>query len=492
MDLIPTPDQVVSAFSNLARLITDGGLADLTPMPRDLIDRGDHREVYRYHPDSLAAPLGDPVLLVSPLAAPSSCFDLRRGCSLVEDLVQQGRPTYLVEYGGVDVRDRDLGMDHFVNEVIPAAIRRVSEDAGDRPVHVVGWSLGGHFALLAAAGQPRLPIASLAALGSPADLKPVPLLAPPQQVLEETKLPLLGLRLPVELIPDVLARPLAFGQHLDDAEYLAQVEAVNAFTKQMTAYQGRRFGQVYHRYLKTEVLSRLSSIKTPVLIVAGNTDRIAPLDSVRAMLPLLTNCDDAQLEIVTGGHLGMLAGRGARETTWAALDDWFEQWTGAAMPAPAVKAVAAAKKTTRKRAPAKKSTPVKKAPSARKVATKTAAPKKPAAKKPTPKKTVVTKATAKKKAPTKPAPVKKTVTKKAPAKGASVKQVPPTKSPARKSPARKSPARKSAARKSPAKRAASAQKVAERSSAGTTASDSAIGTNPDRRYRSTNSRSLSS
>ncbi len=463
MDLIPTPDQVVSAFSNLARVLMDGGIADLTPMPRDLIDRDDHREVYRYHPDPMAAPLGDPVLLVSPLAAPATCFDLRRGCSLVEDLVQQGRPTYLVEYGEVDVRDRDLGMDHWVDEVVPAAIRAASADAGGRPVHVVGWSLGGHFALLAAAADPQLPIASLAALGSTAELGSVPLLAPARPVLAETLVPFLGLRLPVELIPDVLARPLAFGCNLDDAGYLAQVEAVDAFVAQMTAYQGRRFGQVYHRYLKTDELSRLSSIKAPVLIVAGNTDRIAPLESVQAMLPLLTKSVDAQFEVVSGGHLGMLAGRGARETTWAALDDWFEQWSGAAMPAPApsVTSLRAVKKTTRKRAPAKKAAPAKAV--AAKAAVKEVTTKNPAPKKPTPKKTVVVKAASKKTAPTKPAPVKKTVTKKAPAKKAPVKKVP----------VQKAAVKKSAVEK------------------GAAAAESAIGTNPDRRYGSDNSRSLS-
>ncbi len=50
-----------------------------------------------------------------------------------------GRPTYLVEYGEVSFRDRNLGMEHWVDEVVPTAIQEVSEHAGGRPVHVVGW-----------------------------------------------------------------------------------------------------------------------------------------------------------------------------------------------------------------------------------------------------------------------------------------------------------------------------------------------------------------
>ena len=69
-------------------------------------------------------------------------------------------------------------MEHWVDEVVPTAIREVSAHAGGRPVHVVGWSLGGIFALLTAADQPDLPIASLTTLGSPVDVRQGALVAP--------------------------------------------------------------------------------------------------------------------------------------------------------------------------------------------------------------------------------------------------------------------------------------------------------------------------
>src|SRR6478735_8771215 len=185
MDLIPKPDQVVSAAANVAHKVLYGGLADLRPMPRTLIDEGTLREVYHYRPAAKVKEQGDPVLLVTPLAAPALCYDLRRGCSLVEHLVAAGRPTYLVEYGQVSFRDRALGMEHWVDEVIPAAIREVSRHAGGRPVHVVGWSLGGIFAMLAAAGS-DLPIASLSVVGSPVDVTKVALVAPLRPLLDLT------------------------------------------------------------------------------------------------------------------------------------------------------------------------------------------------------------------------------------------------------------------------------------------------------------------
>ena len=60
MDLIPKPDQVVSAAGNVAHSLVYGGLADLRSMPRTLIDEGTLREVYHYRPAARAHEQGDP------------------------------------------------------------------------------------------------------------------------------------------------------------------------------------------------------------------------------------------------------------------------------------------------------------------------------------------------------------------------------------------------------------------------------------------------
>ena len=61
MDLIPKPDQVASAASNVAHKVLYGGLADLRPMPRTLIDDGPLRgaalDVFPEEPLPYASPL---------------------------------------------------------------------------------------------------------------------------------------------------------------------------------------------------------------------------------------------------------------------------------------------------------------------------------------------------------------------------------------------------------------------------------------------------
>ena len=310
MDLIPKPDQVVSAASNVAHMVLYGGLADLRPMPRTLIDDGTLREVYHYRPAAKVREQGDPVLLVTPLAAPALCFDLRRGCSVVEHFVTNGRPTYLVEYGQVSFKDRNLGMEHWVEEVVPAAIRAVSEHAGGRPVHVIGWSLGGIFTLLAAADSPDLPIASLTVVGSPVDVTRVPMVAPLRpllnlnvtqgrgaitrayQAMGGAPKPLVKWAFQLSSFQKLVTKPLAVAQNLDDADFLAQLEAVDRFMDNMIAYPGRTFGQLYHRFVKGNALVggefelddrtiSLADITAPVLVFGGANDGIAPIAAVQ-------------------------------------------------------------------------------------------------------------------------------------------------------------------------------------------------------------------
>jgi polyhydroxyalkanoate synthase len=382
MDVVPKPDQLVSAASNVAHKVFYGALADLRPMPRTLIDEGELREVYHYRPAASAREHGDPVLLVTPLAAPALCFDLRRGCSLVEHFVEAGRPTYLVEYGEVSFRNRALGIEHWVEEVVPAAIEQVSKHAGGRPVHLVGWSLGGIFALLSAADRPDLPIASVTVVGSPIDVSQVPLVAPLRPLLNLTygraltpvyqliggaPKPLVRWAFQLSSFQKLVTRPLAIATHLDDADFLAQLEAVDRFTDNMTAYTGRSFGQLYHRFVHGNVLSTgryeladrtvdLSAITVPVLVFAGSTDGIAPVNAVKAVVPLLTGSPEVRFEIVPGGHLGMLTGRAARGSTWRVLDEWIGQWSDArsATKTPGKKAAKKAAKRSAPRKPAKK------------------------------------------------------------------------------------------------------------------------------------------
>jgi polyhydroxyalkanoate synthase len=348
MRLIPSPRSLRAAAANVADRVRTGHLADVRPWPRTLIDEGPQRSVYHLDSDD-EDPGALPVLLVPPLAAPATAFDLRRGCSMVEHLVGTGRPTHLVDYGAITFADRSLGIEHWVDQVIPRSVEAVARHAGGGPVHLVGWCLGGIFSLLAVAARNRLPVASVTAVASPFDVTAVPLLTPLRplvrltdgrvitaayRVLGGAPAPLVRTAFQLSSLDRYLSRPLAVALHLDDRDFLEQVEAVDRFTAGMLAYPGRTFGQLYHRLFRANDLREghldlggrrldVADVRVPVLVIAGAGDTIAPQRAVHRLTELLVRAPEVVYEVAPGGHLGVLTGRGARRTTWAHVDGFL-------------------------------------------------------------------------------------------------------------------------------------------------------------------------
>ena len=57
-------------------------------------------------------------------------------------------------------------------------------------------------------------------------------------------------------IDKYLMKPWTIASNLDDRDLLAQIEAVDAFMARMHAYPGRTFGQLYHRFFRTNDLAQ--------------------------------------------------------------------------------------------------------------------------------------------------------------------------------------------------------------------------------------------
>ena len=180
--------------------------------------------------------------------------------------------------------------------MIPAAIRAASADAGGRPVRVIGWCLGGIMALLAHAADADLPIEAAALVASPWDVSKVPLVAPLRPIDAVTRgwlvtqlyrglggapAPLVKRGYQLAGFDKYVMKPWTVASNLTDRELLAQIEAVDAFMARMHAYPGRTFGQLYHRFFRTNDLADgrlaltdgaqidLADVTIPLLAIAG-------------------------------------------------------------------------------------------------------------------------------------------------------------------------------------------------------------------------------
>jgi polyhydroxyalkanoate synthase len=354
LPLLPTPDRVAHAAANAFDLLVGGGVADLRRIPAAIIDEQPQGTVFQYlAPEERTRHL--PVLLIPPLAAPTICFDLRRGCSMAEHLLGLGHPTFMVDYGSIAFSDRDLGLEHWVSDVLPRAIEQVSEHADGRPVQVVGWCLGGIMALLALANRPDLPVNSIATVASPFDFAQLRMFAPIRGMANVTNgllgtavyralggapAPIVKRMFQLSTLDKHLTKPVAVATNLHDRDFLAQIEAVDHFIDNMHAYPGRTMGQLYHQFFRVNDLADgrlslgdhdidLADVRVPVLAIAGKADTLAPRAAVHHVGSLLTGAPEVQLKTGPGGHLGVLTGRAAARTTWHWIDEFFARNEGA-------------------------------------------------------------------------------------------------------------------------------------------------------------------
>lgn len=336
--------QVSKAARNAWAVTLGGGLERPHATPSVVLHDEPHQVLRRFTGRS-----GRPVLLVPPLAAPASCFDLRRGQSVAEFLLGQGRRPYVVDYGEITFADRRMGIDDWVDEIIPNAVNRTSANAGGVPVDVVSWSLGGTLTLLTAAAHGELPIRSITTVGTPIDYAKLPSLAAVRaiegrtggwlgstvnRVIGGVPSPLVQAGFRLSAPTRTLTKPLYVARNLLDDEALGRMESVDRFMASMPGYPGRLYGQLYRRLMIRNELARgyltlgprrieLADVKVPVLLVAGSTDVITPAPAALAAVDVLTSAPSVRTETARGSHLGILTGPEARDTTWAYLADFL-------------------------------------------------------------------------------------------------------------------------------------------------------------------------
>jgi polyhydroxyalkanoate synthase len=323
------------------------GVEAPSPRPAVVVYDEPHAQLRRF--TSVAEPVGKPVLLVPPLAVPASCWDLRPGQSLAGHLVDgdhgQGRATYVIDYGDITFADRRMGFEDWIERIIPAAIRRISADHGGSEVHLVAWSLGGTVSLLTAAHDPSLPVASIAAVGTPIDyrlnassqplrwldnLLGTSVMTAPTAALGGVPAGLVQVAFRATAPVRELTKPWFLVRNLHNTEALARTEAIDRFMDAMPGYPGRLYHQMHARLIARHELADgvvrlsrkltvdLSRITAPVMLIGSTTDAIASAAAIEAGVRVLP---DAHYVAADGlSHLGLIAGPTARDQSWPAIE----------------------------------------------------------------------------------------------------------------------------------------------------------------------------
>lgn len=244
---------------------------------------------------------GPPVVVVHGLSSNHWCWDLAPGRSLAEALVAAGYDAWLLDLRGHgDARnlrprtERGWTMDDYGRYDLKAAIDYVRARTGYEQVGYVGHSMGGMVAAIYQSIYGDDALAALVVVGSPVDFGD-----PDRLLLLTGRGFAVGSLLPDIRTPAVARAALPLGEHqpLHADEILFNPENLTGPARDLMfryaaspvySEEVRQFGRILHegRFVSADgavdYTAALSGLRTPLLVIAGRVDRIAPTDRVLA------------------------------------------------------------------------------------------------------------------------------------------------------------------------------------------------------------------
>ena len=313
--------------------------------PYESIYRRGKLEVRRYHSHAQVPPRFDlPVLLVPPLMVKPFIFDLYPSRSLVSFLLQHGFDVFLVDFGEPDAADSYVTLDDYVLDWLPCACRQVSEAAGSREQSLVGYCMGGLFALMYLGVRRDRGVRNLVTIGAPLDVSKMGPFAWAAK-MAGGQIEYLAKRIgnvPGGLSSAVfrlmtpaknVTRYADLFMNMWDREYVNGFDAMNQWVSQFIDYPQGAFVQFARDFMQRNELVRgtmrfggkaadLDRVRANLLAFAGRTDMIAPVAAVRAQLDAVGSAD-VTFRLAPGGHMGVFAGAGAPKHVWQPAVDWL-------------------------------------------------------------------------------------------------------------------------------------------------------------------------
>lgn len=350
-------DRALLRFVNGLALVMDGSMTPKGASPRErILGRGAGKlEVWRYLPPRAHTHETDhdeatttgrfpvPLLLVPPLMVRPYIYDLRPEHSMVRTLNRAGFDVYLVDFGVPDKDDRDIRLDDYVLDFLPAAIESVRKSSGSTDITLVGYCMGAILSLLYTAAWHDAGVRNLVSIAAPIDFGKMGLLTHLARVAHD-QVQFLADR--IGNVPGFLssqslklmAPVKRFTRYADlfvnlyDDEYVKGFDAMSTWSDDFIAYPQQAFKQFMSECMVGNQLKEgmsfggrradLADVTCALLAFAGRGDTIATPASARAIVEA-TRPREHDYREVHGGHIGVVVGGRAPDEVWQPTIEWL-------------------------------------------------------------------------------------------------------------------------------------------------------------------------
>jgi polyhydroxyalkanoate synthase subunit PhaC len=279
-------------------------------------------ELIQYKP-ATAEVNKEPLLIIPSWIMKYYILDLTPDDSLVGYLVAQGHTVYMVSWKNPSSKDRNLGMDDYLDHGVLAAISAVQDFQPHQRLHAVGYCLGGtllSIAVAALAAQGQNPIETMTLLAAQTDFHEpgeLGLFIDESQIafLEDlmTEKGYLDGRQMAGAFALINSKDLVWSKLVH--EYLmgahTPVTALRAWNADATRLPARMHSEYLRRlYLHNDLAEgrypvhgkavRLADIETDVFVVATERDHVSPWQSVYKIHQLIRG--SVTFVLSSGGH----------------------------------------------------------------------------------------------------------------------------------------------------------------------------------------------
>ena len=310
--------------------------------PRDEVYKKNKTRLYRYASSRRHA---TPVLFVPNLGISRPyIFDLLPGASFVEHMTHEGFDFFLLDWGVFGPEDDDLTVEDCVTKILPRMAAKVLERSGAPEVSVLGYCMGAPIAASFIATHPGVPVRNFVDLAGPIDFTKVGLFGlwlKKEYFDVDRVVDTLG-AVPADLVragfkllkPTMdLSTNLNLWWNLWNDQYVEGFRALNRWATEYVAFPGEFFRQWVRDFYQENKLYRgelvmggrpvhLANITCPVFVVGAREDYIAPPACVRALVDAVGSKEKEYVEL-PGGHISLIAGRGAARHCWPKVSGWL-------------------------------------------------------------------------------------------------------------------------------------------------------------------------
>jgi len=328
------------------RLLTTD--AKIAQTPKQVVWTLNKAKLYRYTP--VLPPEQRhrlPLLLVFAIMNRPHVLDLRPGHSFVEYMIHRGYDVYLLDWGIPGPEDCELKYDDYTLEYLPRVVRKLKSLTGQNDFSMLGWCLGALISTLYASLRPDDGLRNLVLLTAPLDFSDKTAGGFTRWVSEPAFDPeriteMFG-NMPGEMIDagakmlkpmeNYVGTYLNLWDNIDDHGRIEAWHTMNTWVRDIIPMSGAAYSQLINEFYKENRLVEgtlrlrgehveLKRLRANLLNVIAEADHITPpCQSARVMD--LVGSPDKEVFRVRGGHIGIMAGRGAEKTTWPHIDGWL-------------------------------------------------------------------------------------------------------------------------------------------------------------------------